>query len=101
MGRQAEMMKQLRAALAQWVEIEMKAETHAALRSDMDVATARRRARCGRTLVRRMAAAARPHLAAFARRNDHLTAEQLEEVAIQLSPGGAQHGRHAGPHREP
>ncbi len=39
-----------------------------------------------------MAAAARPHLATFARRNDHFTAKQLEEVAIQLSPGGAHTG---------
>ena len=90
MGRQAEMMKPLRAALAQWTEIEM--EAHTAWLGDMDAAAARRRARGSRTLVQRMAAAARPHLAAFVRRNDHLTAEQLEEVAMHLSPGGAHTG---------
>ena len=90
MRLKAEIMKPLRAALAQWAEIEMNA--HTTWLGDMDAVLARRRSHGSRTLVRRMVSAARPHLAAFARRNDHLTAEQLEEVACQLSPGGAHTG---------
>ncbi len=90
MSQQTEVMKPLRAALEQWIAIET--EAHMAWLGDMDATAARRRSRGSRTLVRRMAAAARPHLSAFARSNDHLTAEQLEEIAIQLSPGGAHTG---------
>lgn len=46
----------------------------------------------GRTIIFGMAQKAKPHLAAFLRDNSDRTAEQLEEVANCLSPGGAHTG---------
>ena len=93
MSAQAEIMKPLRAALALWVKIETESkDEQTAWLASIGHDTPKHVIRNDRALVRRMAAAAGPHLAAFARRNDHLTAEQLEEVVMQLSPGGAHTG---------
>ena len=90
MNPSPDMMKALRGALAAWIAVDIeRQENDAAWYATHGHKTPKRMALSGRALTRRMAASARPHLGAFARRNGHLSAEQLEELAAALSPGGA------------
>ena len=93
MSVHSDTVKLLRAALAEWVEIDLDGKRrNAEWVASMGHKLPARAIQGDRALTRRMAAAARPHLAAFARSNDRLTADQLEELAADLSPGGAHTG---------
>ena len=89
----AELLKLLRGALAEWMAIDLETKRKSAEWMASHGHSLPKRARQGdRAVTRMMAAQARPHLAAFARSNAHLSAEQLEELAADLSPGGAHTG---------